>query len=307
MAGQPAAEAPATDTSRVVAVVALLAVTVVWGSTFTVVKDAIGRMPPTDFLAVRFTLAAAVMLMLRPVAVRQVDRSTLRHGGALGLVLGLAYVAQTLGLDRTSPAVSGFVTGLFVVLTPVLGALLLRRRPEPAVWFAVLLATAGLALISLRGTALGLGELLTLVCAAGFALHILGLGEWTNRHDPWALAVVQLATAATVCVLVAAPGGIAAPPDMAAWGAVLLTAVLATAVAYVVQTWAQRRLPPTRVALILTMEPVFAGVFAVWFADELLTWQLAAGGSAIVAAMYLVELGGRDEDRRIAERSTLEP
>lgn len=282
-----------SDRHRGLAVAALLGVTIVWGSTFVVVKDAIERMPAMDFLAVRFTLAAAVMVALRPVALRHVRRSTLRHGVVLGLVLGGAYIAQTLGLVRTTPAVSGFLTGLFVVLTPLFGALLLRRRPSGPVWLAVVIATAGLALISLRGVAFGVGELLTLVCAVGFALHILGLGEWATRHDLWALAIVQLVTAATLCAVAAAPGGIAAPPDWPAWGAVLLTAVLATAVAYAVQTWAQRRLTPTRVALVLTMEPVFAGVFAVWLANENLTWQLAVGGLAIVAAMYVAELGDR--------------
>ena len=291
---------------RGLAVGALLGVTVVWGSTFVVIKDAIGRMPAMDFLAVRFTLAAVVMIALRPVAVRSVDRPTVRDGAVLGSVLGLAYIAQTLGLDRTSPAVSGFVTGLFVVLTPLLGALLLRRRPGGAVWLAVLIATAGLALISLRGVDVGLGEALTLLCAVGFALHILGLGEWSPRHDLWALAVVQLVTAATICTLAATPGGIVAPPDLESWGAVVLTAVFATAIAYAVQTWAQRRLSSTRVALVLTMEPVFAGVFAVWLAAERLTWQLAAGGLAIVAAMYVAELGTRRADLGALEVPRLE-
>lgn len=285
------------------AVGALLAVTVIWGSTFTVVKDAIGRMPATDFLAVRFTLAAAVMIALRPTALRQVNRRTLRDGTALGVVLGLAYLAQTLGLDRTTPAVSGFLTGLFVVLTPLLGALLLRRPPSGVVWFAVVLATAGLALISLRGVRMGLGEVLTLLCAAGFALHIVGLGEWADRNDVWALTQVQLVAAATLCTLAAAPGGIVAPPDLESWGAVVLTAVLATAVAYAVQTWAQRRLAAARVALILTMEPVFAGVFAVWLADERVTWQLAVGGSAIVAGMYVAQLDGRGVPSPPTDRS----
>jgi len=282
---------------RGLAVASLLAVTIVWGSTFTVVKDAIGRMPANDFNAVRFTLAALVMIALRPAALRQITRSTVRDGAVLGVVLGAAYIAQTLGLDRTSPAVSGFLTGLFVVLTPLFGALLLRRPPSNAVWLAVVIATAGLALISLRGVSLGLGEVLTLLCAAGFALHILGLGEWATRHDLWALAVVQLAAAATVCAISAAPGGITAPPDIESWGAVILTAVFATAIAYAVQTWAQRLVAPTRVALILTMEPVFAGVFAVWLADEQVTWQLAVGGLAIVAAMYVAELGARRDER----------
>jgi drug/metabolite transporter (DMT)-like permease len=274
---------------RTVAIVALVGVTMVWGSTFVVVKDAIERMPTMDFLAVRFTLAALVMAAARPAALLRVDRATVRHGIVLGAVLGLSYIAQTVGLETTAPAVSGFITGLFVVLTPVFGALLLRTRIHRTVWIAVALATGGLALISLREAQVGAGEALTLLCAAGFALHIVGLSVWAPGSDLWPLTVLQMLTAATICSIAAAPGGIMPPPDLESWGAVLLTGVLATAVAYAVQTWAQRSLSASQVAIVLTLEPVFAGVFAICFADQEVTFGLVAGGLAIVAAMYLAE------------------
>jgi drug/metabolite transporter (DMT)-like permease len=275
---------------RTVAVVALVGVTMVWGSTFVVVKDAIGRMPTMDFLAIRFALAAVVMAAVRPSALRRLDRTTLGHGVVLGLVLGLSYIAQTVGLETTAAAVSGFITGLFVVLTPIFGAVLLRTRLRPIVWVAVALATAGLALISLRGTHVGTGEGLTLLCAVGFALHIVGLSRWAPGSDLWPLTVLQMLTAATLCAVAAAPGGITAPPDPESWGALALTGVLATAVAYAIQTWAQRWLAASQVAIVLTLEPVFAGIFAVLFADQAVTFGLVAGGVAIVSAMYLAEL-----------------
>jgi drug/metabolite transporter (DMT)-like permease len=278
---------------RGVAIVALVGVTAIWGSTFVVVKDAIERMPTLDFLAERFTLAALVMVVARPRSLRRVDRLTLRRGVLLGLVLGGAYIAQTVGLEDTSPAVSGFLTGLFVVLTPLIGATLLRSRLSWPAWVAVLLATAGLALISLRGVTFGIGEALTLVCAFGFALHIVGLSVWAVDSDLWAFAIVQLVTAATLCAAVAAPYGIEAPPDGQSWFALVLTAVFATAIAYAVQTWAQRRLTASQVGVVLTMEPVFAGAFAVAFAAQVLTWPLTIGGAAIVTAMYVAELGSR--------------
>ena len=291
-------------TYRRVAVAALVAVTAVWGLTFVVVKDAIERMPTMDFLAERFTLAAVVMVAVRPPALRRIDPVALRRGIVLGLVLGGAYIAQTVGLEDISPAVSGFLTGLFVVLTPVVGAVLLRARPGREVWVAVMLATAGLALISLRGASFGGGESLTLLCALGFAIHIVGLAAWTDQSDLWALSIVQLVTAATLCAVVAAPGGITRPPDAASVFALVLTAVFATAVAYAVQTWAQRRLAASQVAIVLTMEPVFAGVFAVLFAAQVLSWSLIIGGAAIVVAMYVADLGARHQAGRL---SVLEP
>jgi drug/metabolite transporter (DMT)-like permease len=209
----------------------------------------------------------------------------------VGLALGIGYLLQTLGLQHTSAAVSGFITGMFVVLTPVTAAVLLRKPPPPAAWAAVALATAGLALLSLHGLSVGTGELLTLGCAAAFALHIVGLGEWAQQHDAYGLAVVQLITTAVLCGAVAVPGGLELPPDAGVWGALALTALAATALAFVVQTWAQAHLAPTRAAVIMTMEPVFSGVFAVLVADERLGTRTVAGAVLVLVAMLLTEVG----------------
>lgn len=283
------------------AVAALVAVTAVWGATFVVVKDAVERMPALDFLAWRFGLATLALAVLRPAALTAALRDAgpgrrgllPRHGGALGIALGVGYVGQTVGLEHTSAAVSGFITGMFVVLTPLLAGLVLRRPVGRWAWAGAALATVGLGLLSLRGFAVGAGEALTLLCAACFALHIVGLGEWSARHDPYALALAQLATVTLLCAVAALPGGIAAPPDRTAWWAVLLTALAATALAFVVQTWAQAHLPPTRAAVIMTMEPVFAGITAVALAGERLGPRTLAGAACVVAAMYLVELAPR--------------
>lgn len=270
---------------------ALLGVTAVWGSTFVVVKDAIARMPVADFLTWRFTLAAAAMLALRPRSVTALPARGRRAGLALGVALAAGYGLQTVGLATTSAAVSGFVTGMFVVLTPLLSAVLLRALPPPAAWLAVTVATAGLALLSLRGLSVGTGELLTLGCAVAFALHIVGLGRWAASFDAYGLAVVQLLTVAGLSALVALPGGLAVPPDAGVWAALALTSLAATAVAFVVQTWAQAHLPPTRAAVVMTMEPVFGAVFAVLLAGEHLGARAALGGALVLAAMLLAELG----------------
>ncbi len=257
-----------------------------------VVQSAVERMPVFDFLAIRFAAAALAMVALRPSVLRQLDAETRRHGVLLGLALGIGYVVQTFGLLHTSAAVSGFITGMFVVFTPLIAAVLLRRPVPGAAWASVALATVGLGVISLQGFAVGAGESLTLLCAFCFAVHIVGLGEWSHRHEAYALAVVQLATVAVLCGLAAAPGGIALPPDAGVWAAVALTSLLATALAFVLQTWAQARLAPTRAAVVMTLEPVFAGLFAA-LAGEHLGPRMLLGGALVLAAMYLVELGPR--------------
>ena len=270
---------------------ALLAVTAVWGSTFIVVKDAIGRMPVTDFLTWRFTLAAVAMLVVRPRSVAALGPRGRRAGLVLGVALGSGYLLQTLGLQTTSALVSGFLTGMFVVLTPLGAAVLLREPPGRAAWGAVGLATVGLALLSLKGLSIEGGELLTLGCAAAFALHIVGLGRWAPSFNAYGLAVVQLLTTAALCGVVANPGGLVVPPDAGVWGALALTALAATAVAFVVQTWAQAHLAPTKAAVVMSMEPVFSGLFAVGIAHEALGPRTFVGAVLVLGAMLLTEIG----------------
>lgn len=272
------------------ATVALVAVCAVWGSTFVLVQNATASMLVMDFLAVRFTMASLVMLAIRPAAVRRINRSGLLRGAALGAVLALGYIAQTYGLQYASAAVSGFITGMFVVLTPVMSWVLLRGKTNRNTWLAVALATFGLALLSLHGWSVGTGELLTLACALFFAVHIVGLGKWSPQHEPYSFSLVQIATVAVISLLAATPGGITAPPDSGVWLAVGITAVLATAVAFLVQTWAQSLVPPTRAAVTMTMEPVFAGLFAVFFAGNRLTPRTLAGAACILAAILFVTL-----------------
>ncbi len=270
---------------------ALLGVTAVWGSTFVVVKDAVGRMPVTDFLTWRFGLASLAMLALRPRSVARLPAAGRRAGVLLGLALGAGYLLQTLGLQTTPASVSGFLTVLFVVLTPLGAAVLLRTPPSATAWVAVAVATLGLALLSLHGLSIGGGELLTVGCAAAFALHIVGLGRWAGSYDAYGLAVLQLLTTALLCAAVALPGGLVRPPDGGVWAALALTSLAATALAFVVQTWAQAHLTPTRTAVVMTMEPVFSLGFAVVLAGEALGLRTLAGAALVLLAMLLTELG----------------
>src|SRR3954467_14462670 len=276
------------------AVVVLVAVCVVWGSTFVVVKHAVERMPVMDFLGWRFAIAALTMFVLRPGAVRALSPVARRRAIVLGLLLAAGYVAQTFGLERAPATVSGFITGLFVVFTPLCSGLLLRRRVDRMAWVAVGVATCGLALLSLRGgLSVGTGEAITLLCAVSFALHIVGLGEWATPADAYGLAVVQLSTVAVVSIVFAAPDSLAPPPDAGVWGAILLTSLGATAFGFWGQTWGQAKLQPTRSAVVMTMEPVFAGIFGVAIGGDQLSARTVLGALLVLAAMYLVELGPR--------------
>ncbi len=291
---------PARSWPRLAATVALVACAAVWGGTFLVVKDAVARMPVLDFLAWRFAVAAVVLIAVRPGAARTLDARGLRHGILLGLALAAAYITQSIGLQHTPAAVSGFLTGLFVVFTPVLSRLLLRRPLAPRAWLAVLLAGTGLALVTVDGFAFSAGELLTLGCAVFFALQIVELGEWSPGRDPYALTVIQLATVAVACLAGGlAYGGISVPRGGPEWFSIAVTAVLASALGYTVLTWAQTHLSATQTAVILTTEPVFAAVVAMAIGGETLTASAMAGGVLVVAAMYLVQLPSSRASRAV--------
>ncbi len=283
-----------TRNHHTLATLALVGVTAVWGGTFVVVQDAVEQMPVLPFLFWRFALAAAVMALLRPRAMVRLSPQKRRHGVYLGLLLGGGYILQTFGLLHTSATVSGFITGMFVVFTPLIAWLVLRQPIGPAVWLGVALATFGLALISLNGLAMGFGELLTLGCAALFGAHIVGLGQWSTAADAYGLTVIQLGVVALLG-LVASPlqGGLAMPPTAAVWAALAFLALVATALAFLAQTWAQTYMSAPRAAIVLTLEPVFAGIFGVTVGGDTLTTRILAGGLCIVAAMYVVELGPR--------------
>jgi drug/metabolite transporter (DMT)-like permease len=281
----------AASRTGTLATIGLLAMTAVWGSTFVLIKDVVGRMPVADFLAVRFIVAALAMFVLFHRHVARLGRKQLLRGVVLGALYGVGQLLQTWGLALISPSVSGFVTGMYVVFTPILATLLLRERLPAAVWAAVALATFGLALLSLNGFSVDTGVWLTLIAALLYGLHIVALGRWSRADDAFGLSAVQMLVIALVCLsATAGHGGPMLPPDRSAWLAVLYMALVAGAGAMLMQTWAQAHLPATRAAIVMTTEPVFAAGFAVALGSDVLTWRMLCGGGLVLAAMYLVEL-----------------
>ncbi len=282
-----------------IAAIALMSVAASWGFGFVWMKDAIERQPYFDFLALRFTIAAGVMFLIRPQLVRHLNLNFLNRGALLGVALGLGYVTQTIGLEQSTAAITGFFTGLYIVLTPLFAWLLLRQKIASKVLLGVIIATVGLGVITLGGLGFDIGTISLLACAILFALHIVGLGRWSPGRDTYALTVVQLATVAVICWVGALfnpnDPGYQSPPDADVWNAVLFTAIFATAIAFFVQTWAQSIMDASRVAIILTTEVVFAALFAVALGQEVLSIRTVIGGSLMVIAMLIVEWPSRND------------
>jgi drug/metabolite transporter (DMT)-like permease len=275
------------------ATAALLGVTASWGSTFFLIHDLLTRIPTLDFLAVRFTIAAVTLVLLAPRALGRLSRTSRRQAVALGCLYGVAQILQTAGLASTPATVSGFITGMYVVATPVLAALILRTRIGGLTWGAVLLALTGLGVLTIGGFSVGYGEALIFVAALVYALHIVALGAWSEPGQALGMATVQLIVIAVICLVCTAPNGLVLPDRVSDWVSVLYMAVVAGAAAMIGQTWAQAHLPPTRAAIIMTTEPVFAALFAVLFGGESFTARMALGGALVLAAMLLAELAPR--------------
>jgi drug/metabolite transporter (DMT)-like permease len=278
------------DRTSLFASLALLTMAACWGSTFFLIHDLLDRVPVVDFLAVRFTIAGAALLLLAPRAIGRLDVTRRRYAISLGCLYGSAQIMQTAGLAHTAASVSGFITGMYVVCTPLLAAAILRTRTTGLTWAAVGLAVAGLAVLTLEGFSIGYGEALTLVAAVIYALHIVGLGAWSTPADAIGMSILQCCVIAAICLVAAAPGGITVPDRAGDWVAVVYMALFAGAAALLGQTWAQAHLAPTRSAIIMSMEPVFAAFFAVLLGGESVTLRMLIGGGMVLGAMLLVEL-----------------
>ncbi len=272
----------------------LLAMTACWGSTFYLIHDLLDRVPVADFLAVRFAMASAVLLLVAPRAITRLEPEVRRRAFVLGALYGVAQILQTTGLAHTSASVSGFVTGMYVVFTPLLAAAILRTRITRLTWGAVMLAVAGLGVLTLDASplagGLGYGETLTLVAALVYALHIVGLGAWSRPADAIGMSVLQCLVITAICLVAAVPDGVTLPERAADWASVAYMAVFAGAAALLAQTWAQAHLPPTQSAIIMSMEPVFAAAFAVTLGSESVGSRMLVGGGLVIAGMLLTEL-----------------
>ena len=267
-----------------------MAVAAIWGSAFLSMKGTLERLDVNSFLTWRFVIATLLLIAIRPTVLKKIDLPFLKKGVILGVFLSSGYIFQSFGLTLTTVSNTGFITGLYVVFTPVVAAVILRKNITLVEWFAVLVATIGLALLSFNGVKFGVGEFLVLISALLFAFHIVGLGEWSKGLDTYALTVIQLGTCAVVTFLASFKSGFKAPPDSGVWWSIIYTAIFATALAFIVQTWAQSFIAPSTVGVILAAEVVFAAAFGIWLLNEPVTLRIALGGLLVMASMYLIIL-----------------
>ena len=268
--------------------VALILLAASWGLAFVIMKDSIERQSVNSFLFTRFLFATLFLIAFRPTFYRKITKDLFIKAFAAGLVLGAGYILQTEGLARTGAAITGFITGLYVVATPLISALFLRKKISLFTWGCVALATVGLALLSLRGWSMGSGEFLVLLCAVAFGAHIVALGQWSAGRDVYAMTTVQLFAVTVLTGGFAFAEGYQAPPDSDVWAVVIFTAIICTSFGFIVQTWAQAHIDSTKVAVILTLEIVFAALFAITLGSESMSIQVALGGIILLIAMYLI-------------------
>ena len=272
------------------ALLALIAVTAVWGITFVQVKDAVAIYPLFAFLAVRFAIATGTLALPAAKRLGGLGRGGVAGGAFLGLLLAAGYVLQTAGLQRTSVSSTGFITGLYVVLTPLIALLLYRARIGLAAWGGVVLAAAGLAMLSGIHAGSVTGDLLVLAAAAVYSLQIVLMERYAPTADPVAFTFVEMAAAFVGLLVVALSlGDLSMPHGWTVWGALVVTGVFASALGYLVQTWAQRRTSATRTALAFTMEPVWTAFFGFTLAGDRLGALGWGGCAAIMAGIVLAE------------------
>ena len=278
--------------TRHAAEAALAGIAAVWGLTFVMVQDAIELLPTMAFLGYRFVPAALLVAIIFRRRLLALSPGGWRAGLMMGVFLTAGYVFQTLGLEETTASNAGFITGLFVVLTPLLGAIFLRDRITPVGWAAAAVSAFGLYLLSGAGGDLELrGDGLVFLCAVSFAAHILVTARAVAEHDVGALLVIQLAVCGLFCLAVAAlAGDLETPRGSTVWSALLVTSLIASALGFFVQTFAQQHAPPARTALILATEPAFAGLFGWLLQDERLSAVSWLGAGLITAAIVAVEL-----------------
>lgn len=274
--------------------IGLLMVAFVWGLTFVLVKESLFYISPFKFLFYRFSLSFLLLLGISIKKLKNITVDIIKYGGSIGIALFCGYGFQTMGLQYTTPANAGFITGLSVVIVPFLSFALLQKKPSIYSIIGVLCAAAGLFFLSFQQFDMNYGDFLVLLCAFSFALHIILVGKYAPFYDPVLLTMVQIG-------MVALLSGISGVSEVLSAGqsptmnvtvveALIITAVFATVMAFLVQNMAQKYTPPTRTAVVFAMEPFFAAVCSYLLIHEVFTVRKIIGCALILAGMVVTEL-----------------
>ena len=274
--------------TKILLYLGLLATTAIWGSSFLVMKDSLERQDVNSFLASRFVLAALIMFAFKPKSLSGLDKVFVRRAVLTGVLATGGFISQTFGLTLTTVSNTGFITGLYLVFTPLIAWLLLKHRITRAQWSAVLVATIGLYLIAYNGISVGIGEILVLISAILFAAQIVAIGELSDGKNSYSLTLIQIIVAAIVFSALTLIGGYQAPPDSSVWAAVIFTAVFATFFGFLIQVKAQAVMSATVAGVLLAMETPFALFFGLYFDNDPFTLRIMSGGTLVMLAMALV-------------------
>lgn len=266
----------------------LLLTTAVWGGSFVVMKDSLERQDVISFLATRFLIAGLLMLAYRPYSLMGLGKTLWIRATVLGFLLAAGFIFQSVGLTKTTVSSTGFITGLYLVFTPLISWLLLKRHILRLQLLAVCIATLGLYLIAYNGIEYGFGEFLVLISAVLFAIQIVAVGEWSNGKNAYPLALIQILVAALLFVMISFKDGYQVPPDGSVWIAILFTALFATFLGFLIQVKAQAIMTATAAGVILAMEVPFAFIFGLYFDNDPLTLRIASGGALVMGAMAMV-------------------
>jgi drug/metabolite transporter (DMT)-like permease len=268
--------------------IAMISIAAVWGSSFVVMKDSLERQNVFSFLSSRFMLAALLMFLYKPGVFRKLTKKFVVRGIIAGILLGSGYIFQTYGLTKTTVSNTGFITGLYIVFTPLISLLILKRHVLKIQWIAVIIATIGLFFISYNGVTIGFGEILVLISAFIYGAHFVALGEWSDGKNTYALTFIQVVTVAVLTSIFAFKDGFQIAPDSTVWLAILYTAFFATFLGFLIQTKAQSIMSATVASVLLATETPFAVFFGLYFHDDPLTLRIITGGLLVMAAMALV-------------------
>ncbi|PAB58710.1 DMT family transporter [Anaeromicrobium sediminis] len=270
----------------------LLMVAILWGTTFIYTKDVLYAMETFNFLAVRFFIASFSCIIIFYKTFIQIDRETIKSGLIVGIAMFLAYAFQTVGLNYTTASKSAFISGLAVVIVPIISSIILKRKPANASIIAAFISIIGLSLLTLDGNLeLGRGDILTLICAFGFASHIVSVSTYAPRVNPINLTIVQLLVVAVLSLIASfIVGTPIIPQGTYVWSRILFLAIVCTSGAFLIQNVAQKNTNATHAALILSSEPLFAAIFAFIILGEILPFRGFVGGILILFSIIISEV-----------------
>lgn len=284
--------------------IALLLVTVGWGASFLLTKSSLSELSTFNFLAIRFSIAFVLSLIIFLKQLINMDRKTIKQGVILGIVVYATYGLQTVGLNYTTASKSAFITGFNVILVPIFSALLMKKVPEKKVFFSVFMAFAGLGLLSLNKSIseINIGDIYTFICAIICAIHIILLGRYTMESEPIALAVIQMGVCAILSLITTLSfEKPIVPTNYEVWTNIIILSVVCTLGAFIVQSIAQKFTSPTHTALIFTAEPVFAAIFGYVILGEILSKKGLIGAVLILISMTITEVDFTNRKHRYKE------